>query len=260
MKKMQTQLKVNTPQPGPKPAVFFNTRTRDLTLIKRTGFAFLALFFVVTTAAVLIARYYPESRIAFTVRALLMDPTVVDTPQGQALVKNGRSLVNRGVEAFDAAADQVHKLQGKHPDQETNLYLSGLVYLGENFYSTATPVLGIDYEEAECSPDEKAARIQGKVYCKAAIKADYKLAARICDIKWKGAVASKSEITSRILTSSHTLSTNESMWTRDEQIEDGIIWDTHRYLVYDPDDPERYRFIEPKQEKHTFFCVVSNSK
>jgi len=260
MRKMQTTIKINAPQPGNTVTGFFNTRSRDLRLVKRVGWFVLVLLMIGPTVAMVAARQFPESGLAIAVRAFVFDPTVVDTKEGKVLVESGQSLVRIASDAVDYGKEKFFVSRGRHPDQESNVYLAGLVYLGENLYSTSTPVNGMDYESAECSMSEESARIQNKVYCRASIKAGFDMAKKICAVKWQGQVASHKELTKFIFQSLNIATTDEVLWTRQEQIDKGFFSDTVRYMIYDPKNPDQYKFIEPDQEKHAFFCVASNPK
>lgn len=242
--------------------LFKNTRDRELKRAKIILIAFLILTGVVPWSAYLIARNFPDSNIAFAVRASLLDPTSLETPVGKRVVASGNKVFGEIsdtlTEIVGEVGEKINTVTGYTAAQKTNEKLAAMEYLGKGFYATETVVTGFDYDPAQCELSEVAAATRNKPACGSALKTTYDTAAEICLIKYDGYVASHREIMTILIPSKKITQPNEPVWTRQSVIEDSFwFWqdDIVKYLVYNPQTPDDYSYIDGR-EMRAFYCVT----
>jgi hypothetical protein len=200
----------------------------------------------------MIARSYPDSAIAKTVRAAFFD---VDPQIAKKAVQTGNEIINR-FKAIIKSNDEIRYVNyGRHPIQDQFPKLSPMTYLGNGLLSTENALTIEDYYGGECALTEEQAQLHGKVYCHNAVQLSYEKAQQACAVKFSGQIADYHEYMKYIFPSKRTTIVNQKHWTRQLRIDEGFFFDTHLRLVLDPAAPNQFEFDE-EDERHAFFCVT----
>ena len=232
--------------------LFFNTRERDLLWTKRIAIIILVLYVVCSSVVLMIARSYPDSAIAKTVRAVFFD---VDPQIAKEAVQTGNKIIDR-FKAIIKSNDEIRYVNyGRHPVQDQFHKLSPMAYLGNGILSTETALTVEEYFGGDCALTEEQAELHDKIYCHNTVQLTYEKAQQACAVKFGGQVADYHEYMKYIFPSKRTTIINQKHWTRQLRIDEGFFFDTNLRLVLDPAAPNQFEF-EEEDEQYAFFCVT----